>query len=314
MVPTSVSGQRIQTDVGLIPEAPSDPARPQGLTSGLLPALARYQQFLKWPIYSLLFINFIFYITEDAATLAREGYQSLWDITGAFATSLDIAGWFGLLLVFEIETYWQQVYAMPKARWTLNALRWVCFGILAHTLVVYTGDLTAALNPEEIALTQTDCTGEGATRYQLHNQVYTPMSAADCLGKITEGTSLWSFEADTLVDKESLKIARVQATASFVECAAWLAAGLAFAAMAWLKRRNVRAGAVTTLARQIPHISYLLIVSCALLWGSYGHYLYTYDSLLWLGGFAMIEANLSTWQTRLTELMGRGKRGVNGGV
>lgn len=289
---------------GLTPEPSGDAALSRGPLIGLLAALTRHQQYLKWPIYSLLFINFVFYIVEDSATLAREGYQSIWDITGAFATSLDIAGWFGLLLVFEIETYWQQVYAKPRVRLVLNALRWACFGILTHTLVVYAGDLIAVLNPEEVSLTESYCAREDHTLYRLHNQVYTPMSPAACLNSLPQATALWSFEADTLVDRESLKIATQQASASFIECAAWLAAGLAFAAMAWLRRRDKADGTWTTVARQTPHLSYFMIVGCAFLWGWYGHYLYTYDSLLWLGGFAMIEANLSSWQARIEELMG----------
>ena len=89
-----------------------------------------------------------------------------------------------------------------------------------------------------------------------------------------------------------------------MECLAWLAAGLAFAALAWMKRRNIAGGLLPRAIRQTPHISYLLIISCALSWGWYGHYLYTYDSLLWLGGFAMIEANLSAWQSRIQQLVG----------
>jgi hypothetical protein len=71
-----------------------------------------------------------------------------------------------------------------------------------------------------------------------------------------------------------------------------------------MKRRNIAGGLLPGAIRQTPHISYLLIISCALSWGWYGHYLYTYDSLLWLGGFAMIEANLSAWQSRIQQLVG----------
>ncbi len=272
-----------------------------GPVSGLLAVLVRYQQYLKWPIYSLLFINFVFYIVEDSTTLAREGYQSIWDITGAYATSLDVAGWFGLLLVFEIETYWQQLYSKPRVRLLLNVLRWTCFGVLAHTLVVYTSDLLAVLESEQVPLTEAYCIREGVVLYSLNNQEYTPLSQAACLTLMPEGVAAWSFEANTLLDAKGLRIATIQATASFIECAAWLAAGFAFAALARLKRRNTTAG---TLAAQTPHISYFLIIVCALTWGWYGHYLYTYDSLLWLGGFAMIEANLSSWQVRFEELMG----------
>ena len=304
MVPTLGYGPRTRTACGLTPDPLHREMTPGALAGNTLGLMARYQGYLKWPIYSLLFINFLLYLGEDYRTLAREGYQSVWDITGAFATSLDVAGWFGLLLVFEIETYWQQVYARPRIRVALNLLRWGCFAILAHTLVVYTADFAAVLDAEPTSVDELFCSTGNGDLYTLNNQVYTPLPAAECLGLANGEQRYWSFEAGTLVDAHSLRIATVQGAASFVECLAWLAAGLAFAALAWMQRRNITGGLLPAAIRQTPHISYLLIISCALSWGWYGHYLYTYDSLLWLGGFAMIEANLSAWQSRIQQLVG----------
>ena len=269
---------------------------------------SRYQRYLKWPIYGLLFINFLLYVLEDSQTLARQGYESIWDITSAYANSLDVAAWFGLLLVFEVETYWQHIYAIRRVRWPLNLMRMACFGVLAHTLLVYTGELLSAAEPTKDFQIEAFCGQPDTTLYQLHNQVYTPLSPQDCHERVAAENLTLLLNATTAVTDEGWRIALTQAFVSFIECASWLAAGLALAGSAFLRRRQTYTGRAAALVRRAPHISYCLIICCALTWGWYGKFLYTYDSLLWLGGFAMIEANLSTWRQRLQQLMGRQKR------
>ena len=279
------------------PPAPS----PSG---GPLNWQSRYQQYIKWPIYGLLFLNFLLYVLEDSRTLSRQGYESLWDITSAYANSLDVAAWFGLLLVFEIETYWQHIYAIRRVRWPLNLIRLACFGVLVHTLVVYTGEFLNVLEPTKMLLVDAFCSQANTTLYALHNQVYTTLSHQGCNEQLVTGELTFLLNATTAMTEEGWRIARTQALVSLVECASWLAAGAAFATSAFLKRRQTDTGKVVIWVRRVPHISYCLIISCALTWGWYGKYLYTYDSLLWLGGFAMIEANLSTWRYRIQQLLG----------
>lgn len=75
-----------------------------------LPADSRthkLQQIVKWSVYTLLIINFVFYILEDwdrAIHTLREG-STLLDWTSEFATSIDEGAWFLLLFMFELETY-----------------------------------------------------------------------------------------------------------------------------------------------------------------------------------------------------------------
>ena len=286
-------------------ESPSFAHPPSG---GSVNWQSRYQQHLKWPIYSLLFLNFLLYVLEDSRTLTRQGYESIWDITSAYANSLDVAAWFGLLLVFEIETYWQHIYAIRRVRWPLNLMRLACFGVLVHTLVVYTGEFLNVLEPTQLVLAEVFCGQTNVTLYELHNQVYTTLTPKSCTERLAAGELTLLFNATTIMTDQGWRIARVQALVSFIECASWLAAGAAFATSAFLKRRQTDTGRLAALVRHTPHVSYCLIISCALTWGWYGKYLYTYDSLLWLGGFAMIEANLSTWRQRIQQLWERQPR------
>ena len=280
----------------------SSPTHPS--SGGPLNWQSRYQQYIKWPIYSLLFLNFLLYVLEDSRTLSRQGYESIWDITSAYANSLDVAAWFGLLLVFEIETYWQHIYAIRRVRWPLNLMRLACFGVLAHTLVVYTGEFLNVLEPTKLALAEAFCGQDNVTLYELHNQVYTTLAPQACTDRLATGELTFLLNATTVMSDQGWQIALNQALVSLIECASWLAAGAAFATSAFLKRRQTYTGRLAALVRHTPHVSYCLIVGCALSWGWYGKYLYTYDSLLWLGGFAMIEANLSTWRQRIQQLWG----------
>jgi hypothetical protein len=67
----------------------------------------KIQQVVKWIVYVLLFINFIYYFLEDwnRATHTLTAESSLFKWTAEFATSIDEMAWFVLLFMFELETY-----------------------------------------------------------------------------------------------------------------------------------------------------------------------------------------------------------------
>ncbi len=67
----------------------------------------KIQQIIKWSVYSLLIVNFLFYIAEDwgRARHTITAVSTFLDWTSEFATSIDELGWFLLLFMFELETY-----------------------------------------------------------------------------------------------------------------------------------------------------------------------------------------------------------------
>jgi len=48
-------------------------------------------------------------------------------------------------------------------------------------------------------------------------------------------------------------------------------------------------------------LMYLLLMGLGFYWVSLGHWLYFWDGLLWIGGFAAIEMNLSQWRDEILE-------------
>jgi hypothetical protein len=95
------------------------------------------QQAVKWTVYTLLIINWIYYIFEDANRAAHvlHSGSTFLDWTSEFATSIDESAWFILLFMFELETY-----ILEDEKWKgwvahlVRGVRLFCFVLIAHTI------------------------------------------------------------------------------------------------------------------------------------------------------------------------------------
>ena len=96
-------------------------------------------QTLKYLIFAVLLLNFVQYFLEEAqqASLMLTAESPLLAWTGVFVTTIDELGWIGLLLAFELETYWlsYQALSVRWVRFSLQGLRGLCYVLLAHTIV-----------------------------------------------------------------------------------------------------------------------------------------------------------------------------------
>ena len=97
-------------------------------------------QTIKWVVYTLLIVNFVFYVFEDwnrAAHTLHAG-STFFDWTSEFANSIDESAWFLLLFMFELETY-----VVADENWkgwlagTVRGVRIFCYALIAHTVYVY---------------------------------------------------------------------------------------------------------------------------------------------------------------------------------
>ena len=63
----------------------------------------KIQQGIKWAVYALLIVNFVFYVFEDitSAVHTLTARSTFLDWTGTFATSIDESAWFLLLAMYE---------------------------------------------------------------------------------------------------------------------------------------------------------------------------------------------------------------------
>ena len=263
--------------------------------------LAKHQQTIKWLVYALLLVNFGMYIIEDIGKFQRalsQG-QSLLAATTRLATSLDLVGWFALLAIFEIESYWLRHSSSPAVSRALHILRLGCLALIANTFFIYFREMMQIGEAVTVGSQQGLCDLNFETSYFLFNQTYSAITAANCAA-LTESLPIIRLaEFGTYSNTEGLAIASLQAWASLIESGVWIIYATALTAIVLLRQRAHSMTALEPLLAVACRVCIAAILCCAASWAYHGHYLYTWDSCLWIAGFTIIEANLSQWRKAL---------------
>lgn len=242
-------------------------------------------------------MNWALYIREDwlnAQHTLRHG-GSLLDWASAFGTSLDLAAWFGLLFLWELETY-----ALSEQAWTrvvralFLAVRGVCYVFLAHTVFAWSTawiELRNAEPAEEVAsLCELSDQGISFTR----NLDYTLINEVNCAG-LAAGPDLIFIDNSAVTDRAGLEIERRSAWFDLQDAVTWLLVMFTIELGIWLRERNISGGPLV-LVNQLGKAFYAVLLLDAAYWAWMGHWLYTWDQLLWIGGFWAIEFNLKEWR------------------
>jgi hypothetical protein len=263
------------------------------------------QQATKWVVYTLLIINFVFYMIEDwnRALHTLQAGSTLLDWTGEFATSIDESAWLLLLFMFELETY-----VVGDEKWsgwvahTVRGVRLFCYVLLAHTVYAF---LIVIMNLQPtVAVERVSnlCDMANSNVAYVYNLEYTDVSEQTCGGLSNESQFYWLGEDPIVSDLAGLKLERDLAWADLGEVVAWLLILLAIEIVVRLQGRNITSGAIISTANALKVFLYLSLIALSIYWASLGHWLYVWDELVWIGGFAAIEMNVSDWRS---ELLGR---------
>ena len=267
----------------------------------------KFQQAIKWVVYTLLIINFVYYIFEDwnRASYILTDSSTLLDWTAEFATSIDEAAWFFLLFMFELETY-----VLEDRTWkgwvahTVRGVRIVCYLMLAHTVFAFT-DTIVDLGPTvavENASSLCDMT-EADVSY-VYNLEYTDIDANSC-GGLSTATEYYKVASDPVVtDMAGLKLEREHAWADLAEAIFWLIIIAAIELVVRLQSHGVTGGPIIVSANRIKYVLYTGLILIGVWWAWLGHWLYLWDELVWIGGFAAIEMNMSEWRDEIIEEKG----------
>ena len=263
----------------------------------------RRAQRIKWTVYTLLLLNGAFYFIEElqmASHTLKHG-ASFFEWTEAFATTIDNLAWYGLLFMFELETYALEDDAFERrwVAWTLHGVRLVCYVMLLHTVVArYT-----ALNDAVDAPPRPDVTGlcqvadEGLS--WGYNFDYAEITADNCDGFSTD-TRYFMLNPMVISDSEGLSMERRQTAVDLSDALVWLFVIWAIELAVWLQNRNVTGGLLMA-ASHAARVFYAVLFGHAAWWIYTGHYVYAWDQTLWILGFWAIERNLSEWREDIEE-------------
>ena len=254
------------------------------------------RQFIKWSVYTLLIINFVFYFAEDwsRAMHTLDAESTLYDWTSEFATTIDESAWFLLLFLLELETY---VLNKEKWRdWLSTLMHWIraaCLIMIAHTLVAV---VDTVIDYEKVNIVENVtelCELSNGNVSYVYNLEYTEVNEITCKNLSAADQFFWLGEDPLVSDFEGLQLAQNLAWADVIEVIVWLLILLAIEATVRLQSGSITNGKWITRLGTIKIVSYTILLGLGAYWGYLSHWLYTWDTILWIGGFTAIDANLS---------------------
>ena len=262
----------------------------------------KIQQAVKWTVYTLLIINFVFYVFEDSARAVHTLHagSTFLDWTSEFATSIDESAWFLLLFMFELETY-----VVADEDWkgwiahTVRGVRLFCYLLIAHTVYAFT-IVVIGLQPTVAVEGVSDLCGlTGADVSYVYNLEYTQVNDQTCGELSGESQFYWLADDPVVSDMAGLNLERDLAWADVIEVIIWLLILLAIETVVRLQSRGVTGGALISTGSALKIFLYLMLIALGVYWATLSHWLYFWDELVWIGGFAAIEMNVRKWRDEL---------------
>jgi hypothetical protein len=264
----------------------------------------KLRQTIKWVVYALLMVNWCYYIFDDwraAQHTVAEG-ASLAEWMNAFATSFDELAWFAMLFLFEAETYWLDDEALTKMkRLAFVILRFFCYGFLAHTVYAYSFNLYELMHTVVMPTVNSACDLVGQDFSFVRNLVYTTIDATTCNSVSAAGALYQIGDSSVVTDLAGLDEMTFLGYIDIQDAIVWLAVVLIIEFVILLQEKGTSEGPLITTSNWATFALYGVLICHALIWAWKGHWVYGWDQLLWIGGFAAIEMNLSEWRDDLIE-------------
>jgi hypothetical protein len=264
------------------------------------------RQTIKWLVYTLVIINFGFYIRNDLVIAGHTLYSgsSLLEISRAFATTIDESAWIILLLLFELETYLLSDDPLSRAKTLLmQGIRLVCYISLAHTLYaygVYLAEIYAAVPVEEVTNL---CQLIGKDLSYASNLVYSEINSSNC-ASLSSANQFFYVDPPTFFiveDAAGLAIEKQLAWIDIFEAIIWLLILLSIEVAVWLQDRNIGQGLIFKTLSITKWCLYSLLWAAAGYWIYRGHYMFAWDEFVWIAGFIAIEMNIVEWRNEIND-------------
>lgn len=277
---------------------------PEQATFGVMQVLRRYHpaQLIKWTVYALLLLNWAYYAWDEwnmAQHTLRQG-GSLRDWVIAFATTIDEAAWFGLLFLWELETYWLPYdWHSPWLQRGFKLLRLVCYVFILNTVVSRAVDLRALDGLQPLAGVDSPCQLADQHWSWTFNLNYQDIGRGNCESFSTD-SEFYPVESTVITDSAGLEHEWLSRYIDLQDAITWLLVMFSIEVAIWLQERNITGGPLM-LASYAAKIFYGLLLFHAAWWVWNGHWVYGWDQVLWILGFFAIEMNVKDWREELQE-------------
>jgi hypothetical protein len=266
--------------------------------------LHKIQQAVKWTVYILLIVNFVYYLFEDwnRAMHTLHAGSSFLDWTSEFATSIDESAWFILLAMFELETYVLEDEQMRG--WVAHAVRGArvfCYVMIAHTIYAFAVTVSDYQPTVAVENVTSLCDLVDADVSYVYNLEYTEVNQQTCRELSDAQQFFWMADDPVVSDLDGLNLERDLAWADLIEAIVWLLILFAMEIVVRAQSRGVAGGKLITTLNWTKTVLYASLIGLGVYWATLSHWLYLWDEIVWIGGFAAIEMNVSEWRDELQE-------------
>ena len=265
-----------------------------------------FRQIVKFIVYTLVVINFFFYIRNDWVIAGHTLWSgsSFLDISRAFATTIDLSAWLILLLLLELETYWLSDDAVSDRTWMIiRAVRVVCIVFVTHTLYAYGWYIYELSSAVPVDNVDNLCQLAGRDLSYAFNLVYTEIDSSNC-ASLSAAEQFFYIDPPTFFivqDAEGLVIEKQLAWIDMLEAVIWLLILMSIEIMVRLQDRNVGGGRSIQTLELVKMFLYALLWSFAAYWIYRGHYMFAWDEFVWIAGFVVIGMNMAEWRDEINQ-------------
>ena len=260
-------------------------------------------QILKWTVYSLLLLNWGYYAWDEwviASHTLRQG-GGLLDWTREFATTIDEAAWFGLLFMFELETYMlsNEAWARRHTRWRIHAVRLICYLFLAHTVFARVTDMANYRALEQATEVTALCQVADQDLSFGENYRYQIVTADNC-AELSQDHRFWFIEPSVITDHDGHALEGRLRWVDLQDAITWLLVIWSIELAVWLQNRKITGGALM-FASHAAKVFYAVLFVHMAWWLWLGHWVYAWDQFLWIAGFWAIEKNVTDWRWEIRD-------------
>ena len=150
---------------------------------------------MKWVVYTLLVLNFGYYLFDDwrAAQSTLLPDASFLEIASTYATTFDELGWFGVLFLLEVETYWiEDETKLGPIYWFMQLARVICYVFITHTLYAFIVTVIDLGNATVLTDAGGLCALVGEDLSLTRNLVYELIDASNC-ANLSAGGEIYRF-------------------------------------------------------------------------------------------------------------------------
>ena len=249
-------------------------------------------------------MNWGYYIFDDwrIAQHTVTAGDSIREYFQAYATSLDELAWFTMLFLFEAETYWLDAEAISRLqRHLFVALRIACYAFLAHTVYAYIFNYYELIHASALPGVNSVCDLSDQNFSFVRNLAYTVIDASNC-GTLSSASSIYQIGPDQVVtDLAGMNELQILYAVDIEDATVWLGVILIIEFVVFLQEKGISEGPLIKASNYLTTALYGVLICNAIFWFWKSHWVYGWDELLWIGGFAAIEMNLSEWRGDLQE-------------